>query len=99
MFACIAVRSTTDRPVWMERFSLFPTRRAAYTYDMDARRFLVVASILATTATLVAVLEGAWLIGAVFYVTSVVVLGFCLRRVIRQRRVQTHQHPRSTAHP
>jgi hypothetical protein len=65
---------------------------------MEARRTLVVASILATTATLIAVIKGAWLYGLLFYGVGVVVLGLLLWRAVTRRREQPDQPTRSATH-
>lgn len=79
-------------------FPLFLARDAAYTCSMEGRRTLVAVSMLATTATLIAVVKGAWLYGLVLYGVSVVVLGLLLRRAVRKRRAQAHPPSQSAAH-
>ena len=55
------------------------------------RRVLILISILATAATLIAVAEGAWVYGLAIYAATVVVLVVLLRWAVRRQRAKTGQ--------
>jgi uncharacterized membrane protein len=55
---------------------------------MRTRRILALVSVLGVVATLIALLEGAWVYALAPYGLSVIALGVLLRRAVRQHRAQ-----------
>jgi hypothetical protein len=71
--------------------ALSPDQRRLYTSTVQTRRILVLVSVLGASATLIAVVEGAWLYALVLYGVSVVGLGVLLGRAVRKHRAQIDQ--------
>ena len=69
-------------------FELSCPLREPYTCLVQMRRMLVVISVLATGAALIAVVEGAWAYGLAIYAVSGVGLGVLLRRAVTKQRTQ-----------
>lgn len=80
--------SRCDHPMGL---ALSPDQRRLYTSTVQTRRILVLVSVLGASATLIAVVEGAWLYALVLYGVSVVGLGVLLGRAVRKHRAQIDQ--------
>ena len=62
-----------------------------YIGTMRTRRILVVVSVLGVAATLIAVMEGAWVYALALYGVSVAGIAVLLGRAVRQHRAQNDQ--------
>jgi hypothetical protein len=69
-------------------FALFSGVRGTYICAMWTRGILIVVSILGVTATVIAVIEGAWIYALALYGMSVSGIAVLLGRAVRRHRVR-----------
>jgi hypothetical protein len=72
----------------LRNFALFSGVRGTYIGTMRTRDILVVVSVLGVAATLIAVIEGAWIYALAIYAMSVAGIAVLLGRAIRQHRAR-----------
>ena len=69
-------------------FALFSGVQRTYIGMMRTRGILVVVSVLGVAATLIAVIEGAWIYALALYALSVAGIAVLLGRAVRQHRAR-----------
>jgi hypothetical protein len=72
----------------LRNFALFSAVRGTYIGTMRTRGILVVVSVLGVAATLIAVIEGAWIYALAIYGLSVAGIAVLLGRAVRQHRAR-----------